>query len=63
MEVREYLKRIGRQGGKIGGRIAAERMTPEERKARAKKAARAATKVRRAKARARRAAAEGAKGA
>jgi hypothetical protein len=43
------------QTGAAGGKAAAQKMTPQKRKTRAKKAARASVKVRRAKARARRA--------
>jgi hypothetical protein len=52
-EVLEYFRRQGSKGGKIGGRIGGKRsletMTPEERSARAKKAAAAAVAVRAAK--------------
>ena len=41
-EVRAYLRRIGAQGGRIGGPAAAARMTPAQRIARAVKANRAA---------------------
>jgi len=34
----EFFKQQGAKGGKIGGKLAAENMTPEERSARAKKA-------------------------
>jgi hypothetical protein len=34
-----FFRRTGREGGKLGGKAAAESMTPEERTARAKKAA------------------------
>lgn len=43
---REVFKRIGRIGGKIGGKKAAANMTPEQRIARAKKASDAATAAR-----------------
>ena len=45
---REIMREIGRKGGKIGGKRCLETMTPEERSARAKKAAMAAAKKRRA---------------
>ena len=51
-DVLEFFKRTGRIGGKIGGKRSLETMTPEERTARAKKAAAASAKVRSAKARA-----------
>jgi len=51
VELMEFLKESGRQGGKIGGKIAAGNMTPAQRIARAKKAAAASAKVRSAKAR------------
>jgi hypothetical protein len=41
-EVLEYLQSLGKKYGKLGGKAAAASMTPEERSARAKKAARAA---------------------
>jgi hypothetical protein len=53
MEVREFLAKIGQKGGKIGGKVAAKRMTDDQRNARAKKAAAASAKVRSAKAKAR----------
>lgn len=40
------MREIGRKGGKIGGKRSLETMTPEERSARAKKAALAAAKKR-----------------
>lgn len=44
-KVQEAMRRMfaeyGRQGGKVGGKRRAERMTPEERSAAARKAARA----------------------
>ena len=43
---REIMREIGRKGGKIGGKRSLETMTPEERSARAKKAAMAAAKKR-----------------
>jgi len=45
-EVLEYLKGLGKAYGKLGGKTAAKNMTPEERSARAKKAATAAAKKR-----------------
>lgn len=48
------MQAMGRKGGRIGGKISAERMSRTERIARAKKAASASAKVRSAKARARR---------
>ena len=38
-EVREYFKRQGSKGGKLGGQARMEKLTPEERKAIAAKAA------------------------
>jgi hypothetical protein len=46
---REIMREIGAKGGKIGGKRSLETMTPEERSARAKKAAMAAAKKRTAK--------------
>src|SRR6516162_1756541 len=43
---REIMREIGAKGGKIGGKRSLETMTPEERSARAKKAAMAAAKKR-----------------
>jgi len=40
------MSHLGRKGGKIGGKRSLETMTPEERTARAKKAATAAAKKR-----------------
>jgi len=48
-EVRAAMTAIARKFGKQGGKIAAKNMTPEERKARAKKASRAAAEKRTAK--------------
>jgi hypothetical protein len=45
-EVLEYLRKLGKSYGKLGGKKAAENMTPEERSARAKKASLAAAKKR-----------------
>jgi hypothetical protein len=53
MEIREFLKK---QGAK-GGTATAKKMTPAQRKARAKKAADAASKIRSAKAKAKKKAA------
>jgi hypothetical protein len=44
--ISEVMREIGRKGGKIGGKRSLETMTPEERSARAKKAATAAAKKR-----------------
>jgi len=52
MELMAFFKESGRKGGKI----AAARMTPEQRRERARKAAAASAKVRSAKAKGRRAA-------
>lgn len=48
------MQAMGRKGGRIGGKISAERMSRTERIARAKKAASASARVRSAKARAKR---------
>ncbi len=40
------MSEMGRKGGKIGGKRSLETMTPEERRARAKKAAAASAEVR-----------------
>jgi len=45
-EVLEYLQSMGKTYGKIGGKVAARNMTPEERSARAKKASDAAARKR-----------------
>ena len=45
-EVLEYLKTMGKVYGKLGGKTAAQHMTPEQRSARAKKASLAAAKKR-----------------
>jgi hypothetical protein len=37
-EFRNYLAKIGRKGGKIGGAVRASRMTPQERSESARKA-------------------------
>ena len=54
MEVSEYFRTLGKKygskAGKIGGKRSLETMTPEERTARAKKAAAASAKVRAKKA-------------
>jgi hypothetical protein len=44
--ISEVMSQLGRKGGKIGGKRSLETMTPEERTARAKKAAAAAAKKR-----------------
>jgi hypothetical protein len=49
-EVLEFFRKQGAKGGRIGGKRSLETMTPEERSARAKKAADAATAVRQKKA-------------
>ena len=56
---RQIMREIGRKGGKIGGKRSLETMTPEERSARAKKAAMAAAKKRTAERLARERAARG----
>ena len=52
--VSEYFRKLGKEhgaaGGKIGGKRSLETMTPEQRTARAKKAAAASAKVRAKKA-------------
>lgn len=53
-DILEFFRETGRQGGKIGGKRSLETMTPEERKARAMKAAAASAKVRAKKAQAKR---------
>ena len=45
-DVLEYLRAIGMKYGKLGGKTSAERLTPEERSARAKIASLAAAKKR-----------------
>lgn len=40
------MREMGRKGGKIGGKKSLETMTPQERTARARKAAAASAKVR-----------------
>jgi hypothetical protein len=45
-EVLEYLRAIGKEYGKQGGKTAAKNMTPEQRSARARKASLAAAKKR-----------------
>ncbi len=52
--VLEFFQRTGRKGGKIGGKRSLETMTPEERTARAKKAAAKSAAVRSKKAAAKR---------
>jgi hypothetical protein len=46
MEVLDYLKRIGKKGGEIGGKVTARRMSKAERIARARKAGIASGKAR-----------------
>ncbi len=46
VEVRAAMTEVARKYGRQGGKIAAQRMTPEERSARAKKASLAAAKKR-----------------
>jgi hypothetical protein len=48
-ELREYLAKIGKKGGKKGGAVRAARMTPEERRESARKAVLARWKKRKAK--------------
>jgi hypothetical protein len=48
-EVRKAMTEIARRFGRLGGKTAARNMTPQERVARAKKAARAAAEKRKAK--------------
>jgi hypothetical protein len=48
-EVRAAMTEVARKFGKLGGKTAAQNMTPEERTARAKKASLAAAKARTAK--------------
>ena len=45
-DVLEYLQWIGKKYGELGGKASAERLTPEERSARAKTASLAAAKKR-----------------
>lgn len=45
-EVLEYLRSVGKAYGKVGGKVAAGNMTPEERTARARKASEAAVRKR-----------------
>src|SRR5262249_39824267 len=47
--VLDYFRKQGARGGKIGGKRSLETMTPEQRRARAKKASAAAAKARRLK--------------
>lgn len=54
MEAMEFFKEAGRKGGKIGGKLAARRMTKAQRIARARKAGIASGKARGEKARAKR---------
>jgi hypothetical protein len=48
--VSKVMSEMGRKGGKIGGKRSLETMTPDERTARAKKAAAASAKARAKKA-------------
>ena len=48
-EVLEFFRKQGAKGGKIGGKRSLETMTPEERRARAKKASAAAIAALKAK--------------
>jgi hypothetical protein len=57
----EMVAQIGSKGGKISGKIAAQKMTKAERTARAKKAAAASAKVRTKNAKAKRVAEKGSK--
>jgi hypothetical protein len=49
-DILEFFRKTGRKGGKIGGKRSLETMTPEQRTARAKKAAAASAAVRSKKA-------------
>jgi hypothetical protein len=49
-DVLEYFRRQGAKGGRIGGKRSLETMTPQQRSARAKKAAAASAAARKAKA-------------
>jgi len=49
-DILEFFRDTGRKGGKIGGKRSLETMTPEERTARAKKAAAKSAEVRAKKA-------------
>jgi hypothetical protein len=44
--ISSVMREMGRKGGKVGGKRSLETMTPEQRTARAKKAAAASAKVR-----------------
>jgi len=57
--IRKVMQEMGRKGGRVGGKRSLQTMTPDERTARAKKAAAASAKVRSAKARAKRKEAKG----
>jgi hypothetical protein len=48
--IRQVMSEMGRKGGRIGGKRSLETMTPEQRTARAKKAAAASAKARAKKA-------------
>jgi uncharacterized protein (DUF2267 family) len=47
-DVAAYFRKQGAKGGKIGGKMSLERMTPAERTARAKKAGQASAAARKA---------------
>jgi len=49
-DILDFFRETGRQGGKIGGKRSLQTMTPEERTARAKKAAAKSAEVRAKKA-------------
>jgi hypothetical protein len=49
-DVLDYFRKQGAKGGKIGGKMALEKMTSAERRARAKKAGEASGAARKAKA-------------
>jgi hypothetical protein len=48
-DVMEFFRKQGAKGGRIGGRLSWERLTPEQRSARAKRASQAAAAARRRK--------------
>jgi hypothetical protein len=45
-DVKEFFRKQGSKGGKLGGRLSWEKLTPEQRSARARKASLAAAKAR-----------------
>ena len=49
-DVLDYFRKQGAKGGRIGGKMALETMTADERRARAKKAGKASAAARKAKA-------------